>query len=100
MSGRRKDPPPQWGKSLTDMTPEERGAAMRDVRRWLRDRSIRGGQKRPRTMRETEIWLEGVERRSRSRRISRRPDAGETGEPDGGQRQDGDGDQGDSTGQI
>lgn len=73
MSGRRGDPPSEWGKSLTEMTAEERAAALRDVRRWLRDRSIRGGQKRPRTMRETEIWLEGVDRRSRSRRITSRP---------------------------
>jgi hypothetical protein len=80
------------GTTLAEMTDEERAAALRDVRRWLRDGSIRGGQKRPRTMRETEIWLEGVERRSRARRISRRPGAGETGEPDGEQRQDGDGD--------
>jgi hypothetical protein len=73
VSGRRGDPPPEWDKPVTEMTPEERAAAARDLRRWLRDRSIRGGQKRPRTMRETEIWLQGVERRSRSRRITARP---------------------------
>lgn len=68
MSGRRGDPPPEWDKPVTEMTAEERAAAMRDVRRWLRDQDVRSGRVPPRTMRETEIWREGTSRRGRGRR--------------------------------
>lgn len=44
------------------------------VRRWLRDDEIRRGKRRPRTHRETEIWLAGL-----AERFGLRDD-----EPDGG----------------
>jgi hypothetical protein len=54
---------PAPGKPVTEMTPEEKQQYARGVRSWLRDGEIRRGRKKPRSMRETEIWLEGVERR-------------------------------------
>jgi hypothetical protein len=59
----RSDGFPAPVKPLAEMTSEEKQQYARDVRRWLRDGEIRRGRKRPRSMRETEIWLEGVERR-------------------------------------
>lgn len=41
------------------MTPAERVAYFRKVRRALRDNEVRSGTRRPNTMREMEIWREG-----------------------------------------
>jgi hypothetical protein len=70
---RRPPPLPDPPKPVAEMTAEEQRAYLRSVLRVIRDDQVRRGSRRPRTMRETEIMLEGsAERRARhSRRIAR-----------------------------
>lgn len=65
---RRPDDFPEPSKPVTEMTSAEKLQYARDLRRWLRDGEVRRGRKKPRTMRETEIFLEGAERRHGRRR--------------------------------
>ena len=60
---RRPDGFPEPAKPVAEMTPEEKQQFARDIRRWSRDGQIRSGKKKPRTMRETELFLEGAEQR-------------------------------------
>ncbi|MGI8452132.1 MAG: hypothetical protein ACR2MP_34095 [Streptosporangiaceae bacterium] len=65
MTRRQDDGPPTPEKPLTEMTPQELDAFRRSFNRWRRDRDVRSGRRKPRSMRETEIFLDGVERRFR-----------------------------------
>lgn len=64
MTRRLRPPPPplelpEPPGSLTEMTPAERDAYLRKLRRALRDDQVRRGVRNPRTMREMEIRREG-----------------------------------------
>ena len=67
----RPPPPPlelpEPGKPLAAMSPEERAAYVRKLRRALRDNEVRSGTRRPGTLREMEIWREGEADRERWR---------------------------------
>lgn len=54
------------------------GASFAELRRWLRDDEVWRGRCRPRTQRETEIWLAGVDARYGPRR-------GDSGLSEGGE---------------
>jgi hypothetical protein len=60
-------------KPITDMTPEQLAGYMAKVRRALRDDEVRRGARRPRTMREVELWREAQAAREerRAKRIAR-----------------------------
>jgi hypothetical protein len=58
MSRRRPPPIEQPEKPLSEMTPDERSAYTARLRRTLRDEEIRLGTRRPRSIREFEIWHE------------------------------------------
>jgi hypothetical protein len=45
-------------KPLAEMTPDERAAYAASLRRVLRDDEVRRGSRRPKSMREVEIWRE------------------------------------------
>jgi len=51
---------PEPPKPLTEMTAAERAAYMRQLRRAVHDDEARQGRRPPKTMRETEIWREGL----------------------------------------
>jgi len=57
------DSMPERSKPLDEMTPDEVRQYARDLRRWMRDGDVRAGRRAPRTMRETELWLAGQEKR-------------------------------------
>jgi hypothetical protein len=59
--------PPLPDKPLTEMTRDELMKWRRDLSRWQRDRAVRSGRVAPRTMRETEIWLEAGRRTGSAR---------------------------------
>jgi hypothetical protein len=60
-------------KPPAEMTPSELAAYMAKVRRTLRDDEVRRGARRPRTMREVEIWRQAQAEREerRAKRIAR-----------------------------
>jgi hypothetical protein len=51
---------PGRDEPLAEMTADERAAYLTAVRRALRDDEVRRGKRRPKTMREFEIWQEGL----------------------------------------
>jgi hypothetical protein len=62
---RRRPPPlPDPGKPLAEMTAAERAASLRSMLRAIRDDEIRRGSRRPRSMREVEIWRQGEAERA------------------------------------
>ncbi|MGH3295761.1 MAG: hypothetical protein ACRDP7_28575 [Trebonia sp.] len=59
MAGRTRPPElPKPEKLLTEMTPAELRAYTTQLRRALRDDEVRRGRRRPKTMREFQIWHE------------------------------------------
>jgi hypothetical protein len=58
-------------KPLAEMTSSERAACAASLRRVLRDDEVRRGKRKPKTMREFEIWRESL------------PGGGEQEQPDG-----------------
>jgi hypothetical protein len=57
---RRRIELPEPGKPVAEMTAAERAAYVTALRRALRDDEVRHGKRKPRTMRETEIFLQGL----------------------------------------
>lgn len=73
MSRRRPQPIEEPDKSMDEMTSKERAAYLTRLRRAVRDDQVRRGARRPKTMREAEIWHEALAERDerRARRIAR-----------------------------
>lgn len=74
MMGRRRLPQiPESDKPLSDMTPDELDAYRRQFRRALADDEVRRGVRRPKTMREAELWHAALAERDerRAQRIAR-----------------------------
>jgi len=69
----KRPDPPQPDKPLAEMTPKELAVFRAKLRREIRDRQIATGMKKPKTMREMEIWTAArTERDERqARRIAR-----------------------------
>lgn len=55
---RRRIELPEPGKPVAEMTADERAAYVTALRQALRDDEVRRGKRKPRTMRETEIFLD------------------------------------------
>jgi len=82
----RRPEPPQPEKPVAEMTPDELAAFRTKLRREIRDRAVVAGTKRPRTMREMDLWRQAQAERDQrqARRIARaeRADSRVVSEPD------------------